>query len=78
MQIVLYCVDDASRSMCATNSVPNIEHFFWVNGPTTTDWPLLCLFILAAQWVRIWSLIFFLLIFFFAVSNDISIHIFVE
>jgi len=35
MQIVLYCVDDASRSMCATNSVPNIEHFFWVNGPTT-------------------------------------------
>ena len=35
MQIVVYCVDDASRSMCATNSVPNIEHFFWVNGPTT-------------------------------------------
>ena len=35
MQIVVYCVDDASRSMYATNSVLNIEHFFWVNGPTT-------------------------------------------
>ena len=35
MHILLYCIDDASRSMCATNSVSNIEHFFWVNGPTT-------------------------------------------
>ena len=36
MQIVVYCVDYASRSMCGTNSVPDIEHFFWVNGPTTS------------------------------------------
>ena len=21
--------------MCAANNVANIEHFFWVNGPTT-------------------------------------------